>query len=130
MPIFKLQKFGLALLLLTLPSCRFLECLGDGPTTYKSLSLSPSISEVVAGANPITIRVTGELNCAGQRDGLAWRLEPSIGTLENTEIQGQEVRYRPPATIASHSSVKIIVEYLGLRGRLTTTETTIQVLKQ
>jgi hypothetical protein len=54
-----LPIFGLFILAFGLPACR-LECFGDGPITWDSVTLIPNVFQTVAGGNPIGMSLMDE----------------------------------------------------------------------
>jgi hypothetical protein len=121
-----LPIFGLFILAFGLPACK-LECFGDGPVTWDSVTLTPNVFQTVAGGNPIGIVVNGRVHCGGFSPQFIWSLEPPLGQVKASS-DPLSFTYQPPNTIDATTDIKIIVHFDGY-GQNTKSDVTIRVLK-
>lgn len=124
------RVLSLILLVFGLPSCKFLECLGDGPTTYSKVELIVQTPEIVAGGNPISVQANGQIHCHGQTSGFEqfeWSLEPPVGKIIIATNDPTVITYQPPATIDASMNVKIVMSFFD--NGVKKTDVTIRVLK-
>jgi hypothetical protein len=106
-----LPILGLFMLASGLPACR-LECFGDGPITWDSVSLTPNALQTVAGGNPIGIVINGRVHCGGFAPKFTWNLEPALGQVKASNYP-LSFTYQPPNAIDATTDVKIIVHFDG-----------------
>jgi hypothetical protein len=121
-----LSILGLFILAFGLPACR-LECFGDGPITWDSVTLTPNALQTVAGGNPIGIVVHGRVHCGGFSPQFTWSLEPALGQIKASS-DPLSFTYQPPNAIDATTDIKIIVHFDGY-GQNTKSDVTIRVLK-
>lgn len=112
---------GVALLVVAAPllggcdTSRLFECLGDGPTTYRSGRVTPERSSVVAGSGPLALRFEGELQCVGQGERLVWSRSPDVGQLAQDVPEGATATFTPPAAVSAPTTVTVSVRALNTK---------------
>ena len=104
-----MRLIGSPVLIFGLASCK-LECFGDGPATFNSIKLVLQSLQVLAGGEPVSIKLEAQTQYAGFEPEFNWSLEPNVGSIS---IAQQMVKYLPPSTVGASVDVKIVLEYHG-----------------
>lgn len=86
-------------------------CPGQTPTP--TLEVSPTAKTVTAGGSAETFNAT----LKNSSETISWSFDPNLGTLSATT--GESVKYTPPATIASTTTVTLTASAAGLKQNIT-----------